>query len=174
MRPSTLVYSLLVGARSVYADGAAIAAAVDSITSSVVEFHNTVTAWDGQLTTTPPLTVSSANVLDNVVKGKQVAQESGKMSIREALKVKGSFVQLIGNLTSTSDLLIETKPKFVGAFLRGSVILALRRTKAATDQFAGAIMSKVPKAGHGAGKKIIKKVDAEFHRALEEYRIAAE
>lgn len=170
MQPSQIFLWLLVGASTAQADGAAISGAVDSVREAALSFSVVVTNWDGQLITAMPVSNAAGKILESLLEAKKVAEDSKKMSIREALGVRDAFHRLITNVTTTTDVLIEAKPKFFGAWLKGSVLLGLRKNQAAAGLFAVSVLKKVPSAGQPLGRKLGRKINEQFTRSIDAYK----
>lgn len=157
------------GVTAVQASGAEIAESVDTIRLAALNFSAAVTNWDGKLQTTRPISDAAVIAFNGLVDARRVADESKKMSVREALVVKQAFYRLIDNVTSTVDLVVETRPKFTEAWLKGSVLLGLRKSQDVAGMFTVSVLNIVPLTGKKLGKKLGRQLNDEITRGVDAY-----
>ena len=172
MRFSVLPVVLL--ATTVLADGAAIIAAMTTISDATIKLNTTVADFAGGLiglAETVPLLIESTTLLKDINDGTKVASSSANLTLAETIAVAGATSDLVKVVQSSLQTIIDTKPKFDHLLVISPVILInLEQQKSATDKFSAAVISKVPEALQIVAQGLIAPVDTAFDNAIAQYK----
>lgn len=168
----TPIVSIMALAATAIADGKAITDAMAKIQSQTADLGTTVTNWKGDLLGALPITVKSTKLLQQIKSGVKVAKQSANLTFDEALGVAGATTEL-GKVVQTSlQAIVDAKPKFDKLIILSPVVLInLELEQDATDDFSGAVVSKVPEALQGIAKQLIQPIDDAFAAAIDKFRI---
>lgn len=156
------------------ADGAAIVAAMATISSATVALNNTVASFPSNvladLLDVAPLLSDSISLLNDINAATHVAQTSANLTTLEATSVAQSTLSLASTVESVLNTIIAAKPKFDKLLVVSPVILLnLREEKAATDEFGSAVTAKVPSALQATASGLLAPIDAAFNEAIGVY-----
>lgn len=156
------------------ADGAAIVAAMATISSATVALNNTVASFPSNvladLLDVVPLLSDSITLLNDINAATHVAQTSANLTTLEAISVAQSTLSLASTVESTLNTIIAAKPKFDKLLVVSPVILLnLKEEKAATDKFGIAVTAKVPPALQATASGLLAPIDAAFNEAIGVY-----
>jgi hypothetical protein len=151
------------------ADGAAITAALNVITSDTATLNETVASWSGDLLGALPITVQSTSLLVDINKGTEVANDSGALNDTETLSIAVTTVDLISDTNSTLAEIVAAKPKFDKLLLGPIIYLTLSSQKDASGKLSAAIAAKVPAAYETVAEALGAQLDAAFDEALAAY-----
>lgn len=155
MRFGLLPIAVLIA--SVAADGAAIVAALEKITSATIALNDTVASFPTGI----------LGVVDTV---KLLADSVTLLTLSETISVAESTIALVADVESTLTTIIAAKPKFDALLLVSPVILLnLKLEKDATDKFSAAVISKVPTDLQAYAEIIVAPVDTAFDAAITAY-----
>lgn len=169
MLPANILSVIVLVITPVLADGAAIVDSLGTLAASAADLNNTLTGWDGGLLGTLPIVVESGKLLANTNKATTVAKSSANLTALEALGVATSIQGLIKGMNVTLTSIVDAKPKFDHLLLSSVILLNLVLEKHATDDFAAAVIAKVPSELAGAATEIVGQADALFDIAIDAY-----
>ncbi|KAE9376202.1 cell wall protein [Stipitochalara longipes BDJ] len=172
MHLSLPILSLLVAKAA--ADGAAIVAAMSTISSATVSLNNTVSSFPSNpvldLLDIGPLLSDSLTLLNDINAATSIAQKSANLSLTDAVSVAQSTLSLASTVESTLTNIVNSKPKFDKLVVVSPVILLnLKEEKAATDKFGAAVVSKVPPALQATAQGLLAPIDDAFNSAIATY-----
>lgn len=171
MRFGLLPIAVLIA--SVAADGAAIVAALEKITSATIALNDTVASFPTGIlgvVDTVKLLADSVTLLQDINDGTTVAEASANLTLSETISVAESTIALVADVESTLTTIIAAKPKFDALLLVSPVILLnLKLEKDATDKFSAAVISKVPTDLQAYAEIIVAPVDTAFDAAITAY-----
>jgi Hydrophobic surface binding protein A len=169
MHVSLLPLSLLV-ARAL-ADGAAIVAAMQTISSATVALNSTVSSFPNNplldLLDVGPLLTDSITLLNDINSATYIAQQSANLTLSEAISVAQSTLSLASIVESTLTNIVNSKSKFDKLVVVSPVILLnLKLEMSATDAFGAAVVEKVPAALQATARNLLAPIDDAFNSAI--------
>ena len=153
----------------VIADGAAITAAMGVVSSDTATLAKTVGDWNGNPLTILEILVQSTKLLVDINKATDTAKSSANLTFSEGISVAQATIALSTQVQSTLTTIVGKKDQFDDYFLSGAILLNLKAEKKATDNFAAAVISKVPAPLQGAAATLIKPIDDAFNSAITAY-----
>jgi hypothetical protein len=153
------------------ADGAAIVAAMTTISDATIALNNTVASFPSNpladLLDVGPLLTDSITLLNDINAATHTAQSSANLTVLEAISVAQSTLSLASTVESTLNTIIAAKSKFDKLLVVSPVILLnLKEEKAATDKFGTAVTSKVPAALQATASSLLTPIDDAFTNAI--------
>jgi hypothetical protein len=158
-------------ATSVFADGAAIVAALEKVGSDAAQLNDTVLSWPGDLLGLLPILADSTTLLADINEGTKTAEQSANLTDAESITVYSATLSLSSGVNQTLDTIVNAKPKFEALFVAAPVVLLnLEEEKSATDKFSAAIISKVPTALQSIADGVVAGIDAAFDSAISDYQ----
>lgn len=171
MKLSFHVFALASLAATALAEGAAIVAALDTISDDTVTLNDTVTSWSGDLFGALPITVKSTSLLIDINKGIETADDSEALTDLETFNVAVTVANLINDTNTTLTNFINAKPKFDKLLLSPVIYLTLSSQKDASSKLSAAIAAKVPETFTDAAETLGAQLDASFDVALSAYSL---
>ncbi|KUJ10988.1 uncharacterized protein LY89DRAFT_595743 [Mollisia scopiformis] len=165
---------LAFAATQVLADGAAIVSAIDTISSATTTLNDTVTAFPSNpllaLGDVLPLLTDSTALLNDINSATNTAKSSANLSTAEAFNVAVATLSLQSTVESVLDNIVSAKSRFDKLLIVSPVVLLnLKLEKQATDNFAAAVVSKVPAALQSTAESLITPIDNAFTAAISDY-----
>lgn len=154
---------------TVYADGAAIVSALQTVAADTAALNNTVISWGGDIFGALPIVVKSTILLHGIYKATETAKASANLSLIDAISVAISTQGLIQDVNLTLSTIIDAKPKFDHLLLSPVTLLNLELEKSATDKFSTAVASKVPSNLLAAANALAAQIDESFSEAISVY-----
>ncbi|PMD14637.1 hypothetical protein NA56DRAFT_583345 [Hyaloscypha hepaticicola] len=172
MHVSFIPLSLL--AARALADGAAIVAAMTTISEATVALNSTVTSFPSNplldLLDVGPLLTDSLTLLNDINSATATAQKSANLTISEVVAVAEATLSLASTVESVLTNIVNSKPKFDKLVVVSPVILLnLKSEKSATDKFGAAVVAKVPTAFQTTAQNLLAPIDAAFNSAIATY-----
>ena len=172
MHITLLPLSLLVAKAA--ADGAAIVAAMTTISTATVALNNTVSSFPSNplldLLDVGPLLSDSLTLLNDINSATSIAQQSANLTLLEAISVAQSTLSLASTVESTLTNIVNSKSKFDKLVVVSPVILLnLKEEKSATDKFGAAVVEKVPAALQATAQNLLAPIDDAFNSAIATY-----
>jgi len=169
---SLLPLSLLLAKAA--ADGAAIVAALSTISAATVALNSTVTSFPSNalldLLDIGSLLSDSATLLNDINSATATAQKSANLTELEAISVAEATISLASSVESTLTNIVNSKGKFDKLVVVSPVILLnLEEEKSATDKFGAAVTAKVPPALQATAQSLLAPIDAAFNSAISTY-----
>lgn len=164
-----LLFTTLLGASTVVADGAAIAAAISVIQTATLDLTTTVASWDGGVLGAVPIEVDSTSLLNDINDATGTAKDSAALSDIEALTVGVDILSLVTAVNSSLTTIIAAKPKFDKTLLTGVVLVNLGLEKSASGQFSDAVIAKLPDEFVTTGQTLAAEIAASFALAIDVY-----
>lgn len=157
------------------ADGAAIVAAMTTISDATVKLNNTVSSFPNNplldLLDVGPLLSDSVTLLNDINAATSIAQQSANLTLLEAISVAQSTLSLASVVESTLANIVSSKPKFDKLVVVSPVILLnLKQEMSATDKFGAAVVEKVPDALQATAKSLLAPIDDAFTSAIATYK----
>lgn len=156
------------------ADGAAIVAAMSTISTATVNLNNTVSSFPDNILLDAldigSLLADSITLLNDINSATSVAQQSANLTLTEAISVAESTLSLASVVESTLTNIVNSKPKFDKLLVVSPVILLnLKSEKSATDNFGAAVVSKVPSELQATAQSLLAPIDDAFNSAIAAY-----
>lgn len=153
----------------VIADGAAITAAMSVVSSDTTALAKTVGDWNGNPLTILEILVQSTKLLVDINKATDTAKSSANLTFTEGISVAQATLSLSSTVQSTLTTIVGKKSLFDDFFLSGAILLNLKAEKKATDDFAAAVVTKLPAALQGSAAALTKPIDDAFNSAITAY-----
>ncbi|PHH81839.1 hypothetical protein CDD82_7716 [Ophiocordyceps australis] len=153
----------------VLADGAAINASISAIRADVVQLGTVTADWNGKLLGALPIVAEAGRLYKDLKKGTRTADASAPLTTDEALGIATSTGQLAGEVNKTLDIIIAAKPKFDHLLLGPIILVTLETEQDATEEFADAVVAKVPKDLAPVAVNIIQGIKDSFAKAISAY-----
>ncbi|PHH66750.1 hypothetical protein CDD81_5882 [Ophiocordyceps australis] len=153
----------------VLANGAAINSSISTIQSDVIQLGTTTADWNGHLLGALPIVAKAGGLYKALKQGTRTADASAPLSTEESLGIATSTGQLATEVNKTLDTIIAAKPKFDHLLLSPILSVALELEKDATDEFADAVVAKVPQELQPVAKNIIQGIQDSFAKAISAY-----
>jgi hypothetical protein len=135
-----LILPLALLATQVLADGAAIIAAISTVSNATLALNKTVTNFPSNpfddLFDIPSLLVDSATLLADINDGTKVAGASANLTLTETISLVSATISLASVVESTLKTIVAAKPKFDALLIVSPVLLVnLLLEQKATDAF---------------------------------------
>jgi hypothetical protein len=135
-----IVLPLALLATQVLADGAAIIAAISTVSNATLALNKTVTNFPSNpfddLFDIPGLLVVSVTLLADINDGTKVADASTNLTLAETISLASATISLASVVESTLKTIVAAKPKFDALLIVSPVLLVnLLLEQKATDAF---------------------------------------
>ena len=153
----------------VIADGTAIVGAMTVVRNDTTALAKTVGDWNGNPLTILEILVQSTKLLVDINKATDTAKSSANLTLIEGITVAQATIALSSTVKSTLTTIVDKKSLFDDFFLSGAILLNLKAEKKATDDFAAAVVTKLPAALQGPAAQLIKPIDDAFNSAITAY-----
>ena len=153
----------------VIADGAAITEAMSVVGNDTTALGQTVGDWTGNPLTILEILVQSTKLLVDINTATDTAKDSANLTFTEGVDVAQATLSLSNIVQSTLSTIVAKKGLFDDYFLSGAILLNLKEEKKATDDFAAAVVTKLPAALQGSAAGLTQPIDNAFNSAISAY-----
>lgn len=149
--------------------------ALHEIARETVALNTTLWAWDGSLFDALPIN-SQNDVLLKTISDltETINATSPKLGVPSALRVKRATKQMMGAIEDTVGTLVDFEYRFRSVMLAGQVKKNLKDIREASADLNAGIRVKIPKIGRGIARRLGRKIDKIFEKAIEEYNSKGE
>lgn len=144
--------------------------ALHDIAHETEVLNSTLWAWDGSLF--DALAINAQNdVLLKTIKAltENITETSPKLGVPSALRVKRATKEMMGTIDGTVGTIVDFEYRFRSVMLAGQVKKNLMDIREASANLNAVIRAKIPKIGRGIARRLGKKIDKIFERAIDEY-----
>lgn len=125
--------------------------------------------WDGSITEALPINSQTNAILSAIKKGMKDTEDSKKLGIGGALKVRRATLNLIKDTRNVTMDLVYMKDRFRAITLAGTVKANLKKIQEASNEFNKVVVKKLPRIGRPIGRHLGRRVNKLFTKAIEEY-----
>lgn len=143
--------------------------AVNVIASETRRLDEILQGWDGSVFGALPINSQTNVILKAIEQGKKDTEESRKLHVPGALKVRRATLNLIKDTRNVTMDLIYMKDRFRTVTLAGSVKNNLKKIQEASADFNIVVVKKLPRIGRPIGRHLGRRVHKIFSKAIEEY-----
>ena len=150
-----------------------ITEALISVNSAADTFDKSIKSFDGSSGSISTFKTNSRNVRKAITTGTTNVQDTGPISIPEALSAKPIADAVIRTLNQTILDLIAKQGTFDSSGTSAVVLEQLQKQSSASQKLVQAIVSKVPSIASGVAQKVIGQIDSAFQRGIEAFQGSA-
>ncbi|KAJ4386609.1 hypothetical protein N0V93_009507 [Gnomoniopsis smithogilvyi] len=122
--------------------------------------------WDGTVQGAFPINSQTSAILSAIKQGIKEAEESKKLRILGALKVKRATKHLIKDTKNVTMDLVYMKDRFKAISLGATVKGNLKKIQDASNEFNKVVVMKLPRIGRPIGRHLGRRVDKIFKKAI--------
>ncbi|KAL7924332.1 hydrophobic surface binding protein A domain-containing protein [Trichoderma austrokoningii] len=151
-------------------DANPILTALSTITSDTTSLNTTVATFNGDPLTLIKITVQSAQLLSDINKGTDTANQAANLTLDQTLAIATATLALATDVNQTITTIIDAKPAFDKLLVVDPVILLnLKLEQDATRKFSAAVVAKVPAALQAVAQGLTQGIDDSFAEGIAVY-----
>ncbi|KAJ4408643.1 hypothetical protein N0V82_009658 [Gnomoniopsis sp. IMI 355080] len=125
--------------------------------------------WDGTVAGAMDINSQTSNIMQAIRQGMKETEDSEKLHVSGALKVKRATKHLIRDTKNVTMDLIYMKDRFRAITLAGSVKSNLKKMQDLSGDFNKVVVAKLPRIGRPIGRHLGRRINKVFQNAIEEY-----